>query len=65
MDTAINEPHISPPAATAGATFKHVLKVDAALFVGITFFAMLGIGITTIGSIVLTATGVICWLYWR
>ncbi|OQX05895.1 MAG: hypothetical protein BWK73_32390 [Thiothrix lacustris] len=46
MDTAINEPHISPPVATAGATFKHVLKVDAALFVGITFFAMLGIGIT-------------------
>ncbi|MDD5394132.1 MAG: hypothetical protein PHE17_14055 [Thiothrix sp.] len=46
MDASINEPQATPPAAASGGTFKQVLKVDAALFVGITFFAMLGVGIT-------------------
>jgi cation transport ATPase len=36
MDASTNQP----------ATFKQVLKVDAALFVGITFLALLGVGIT-------------------
>jgi hypothetical protein len=36
MDTSTNQP----------ATFKQVLKVDATLFVGITFLALLGVGIT-------------------
>lgn len=46
MDNSINELHTTLPAATSGVTFRQVLKVDAALFVGITFFAMLGVGIT-------------------
>lgn len=46
MDTAIPEPRASLPVAEPSATFKQVLKVDAALFIGIVFLALLGVGIT-------------------
>lgn len=46
MDTANSEPRANLPVADSGATFKQVLKVDAVLFIGIVFLALLGVGIT-------------------
>lgn len=46
MDTAVSEPRANLPVAEPGATFKQVLKVDAVLFIGIIFLALLGVGIT-------------------
>jgi hypothetical protein len=46
MDAAIPEPRANLSVVEPSATFKQVLKVDAALFIGIVFLALLGVGIT-------------------
>jgi hypothetical protein len=46
VNKTINKADSPPVLADSKATLTQVLKVDAILFVGITFFALLGVGIT-------------------
>lgn len=72
---AVPENHTDTSLAERARVLKHILKVDAALFLGVVSLALLGVGITTVqggsahyywaGLMVLMALATTGWGMWR